>query len=225
MAVMSDHHMVSKPGLEQSWVQIYFSPSYSLPVCLWIFAYPCEIDLGRVLTHKLIVAFFVYLLGHALLTVFTFKHCADFDHPHFLFDCGNLAAVMHRASAHFVIDIFMPFVFAGGCESCDMCDLLHDPSDLQESESEEDILDEGDEEVEEEHDQESEVQVPPEPEVVKAREVSSAPKEAEKQLSKKEKKKKDLAEFEAILADLRVEPETDNAQGESRGNCYAIYCL
>lgn len=116
----------------------------------------------------------------------------------------------------------MPFVFAGGC---DMCDLLHDPSELQESESEEDILDEGDEEVEEEHDQESEVQVPPEPEVMKAPEVSSAPKEAEKQLSKKELKKKDLAEFEAMLADFRVDPQTDNAQDELRGNCYAIYCL
>lgn len=87
---------------------------------------------------------------------------------------------------------------------------------VEESESEEDILDEGDEEVEEEHDQESEVQVPPEPEVMKAPEVSSAPKEAEKQLSKKELKKKDLAEFEAMLADFRVDPQTDNAQDELR---------
>lgn len=73
----------------------------------------CETDLGRVLTHKLIVAFFVYHLGHALLTVFTFKHCADFDHPHFLFDCGNLAVVMHRASAHFVIEIFYALCVCG----------------------------------------------------------------------------------------------------------------
>ncbi|THG04928.1 hypothetical protein TEA_012150 [Camellia sinensis var. sinensis] len=48
----------------------------------------------------------------------------------------------------------------------------------RESESEKDILDEGDEETDREHDQEPEVSVQPEPVVNKAPEVFSAPKEA-----------------------------------------------
>lgn len=88
---------------------------------------------------------------------------------------------------------------------------------LQESESEEDILDEGDDEVEEEHDREPEVPVHHEP-VVKPPEVSVVPKESERQLSKKERKKKELAELEALLADFGVAPkEGSNSQNESRG--------
>lgn len=88
---------------------------------------------------------------------------------------------------------------------------------LQESESEEDILDEGDEEVEEEHDREPEDPVHHEP-VVKPPEVSVVPKESERQLSKKERKKKELAELEALLADFGVAPkEGSNSQNESRG--------
>ncbi|CAL5321412.1 unnamed protein product [Camellia sinensis] len=85
---------------------------------------------------------------------------------------------------------------------------------VEESESEEDILDEGDEEVEEEHDQVQEEPKQPEHVVKKAPEVSSAPKETEKPLSKKEKKKKELAELEALLADFGVTPKVDNAQDE-----------
>ena len=86
--------------------------------------------------------------------------------------------------------------------------------DCQESESEEDVLDEGDDDVDEEHEHETEVQVhpEPEPEVKKAPEAPAPPKEAERQLSKKERKKKELAELEALLADFGVAPKEDNGQ-------------
>lgn len=89
---------------------------------------------------------------------------------------------------------------------------------LQETESEEDILDEGDDDVEEEHDNEPDVPVHPEPEVKKPPEVPVAPKEAERQLSKKERKKKELAELEALLADLGVPQKEGDGQDDLRGN-------
>lgn len=91
--------------------------------------------------------------------------------------------------------------------------------DLQETESEEDILDEGDDDVEEEHDNEPDVPVHPEPEVKKSPEVPAVPKEAERQLSKKERKKKELAELEALLADFGVAQKEGDGQDDSRGNC------
>uniref|UniRef100_A0A5B7A0A3 Putative nucleolin-like n=1 Tax=Davidia involucrata TaxID=16924 RepID=A0A5B7A0A3_DAVIN len=84
------------------------------------------------------------------------------------------------------------------------------PTPVEESESEEDILDEGDDDAEEDHDHELEIPLHPEPVVKKATEVSSAPKETERQLSKKERKKKELAELEALLADFGVAPKEDN---------------
>lgn len=89
---------------------------------------------------------------------------------------------------------------------------------LQESESEEDILDEGDDDVEEENDHEPEAPVQPEPVVKKALEVPVLPKETERQLSKKERKKKELEELEALLADFGVAQKDSNGQDESRGN-------
>ena len=82
----------------------------------------------------------------------------------------------------------------------------------QESESEDDMLDLGDEEVEEEHehDHETEAPVHSEPVVKKAPETP-APKETERQLSKKERKKKELEELEALLADFGV--QSSNGQG------------
>ncbi|KAF3662545.1 putative syntaxin-32-like [Capsicum annuum] len=74
-----------------------------------------------------------------------------------------------------------------------------------EIESENDLLDE-DEDVEEENDHESEVPEHTGP-VGQKIEASPAPKEAERQLSKKEIRKKELAELEALLADYRVEQE------------------
>ncbi|KAL5783207.1 hypothetical protein ACOSP7_008236 [Xanthoceras sorbifolium] len=89
---------------------------------------------------------------------------------------------------------------------------------VEDSESEEDILDldEGDDDVEDEHDHEPEVAVHHEPVVKMPPEVSAAPKEAERQLSKKERKKKELAELEALLADFGVAPKESNGQDESR---------
>lgn len=91
--------------------------------------------------------------------------------------------------------------------------------ELQESESEED-LDEVDDELEEEHDVEPEVHVQPELVVKKPVEASVVPKESERQLSKKERKKKELAELEALLADFGVSQKESNGQDESRGKFY-----
>ncbi|CAN4110101.1 unnamed protein product [Withania somnifera] len=74
---------------------------------------------------------------------------------------------------------------------------------VEETESEDDLLDEG-EDVEEDNDHESEVPEHAEP-VGQKMEASPAPKEAERQLSKKERRKKELAELEALLADFGVE--------------------
>ena len=99
---------------------------------------------------------------------------------------------------------------------------------LQDTDSDEDILDEGDvdDEVEDEHDHETEPEVPvhPESEVKKPYEVSGAPKEAERQLSKKERKKKELAELDALLADFGVAPKESDGQDESSGNWKQLSC-
>jgi len=63
-----------------------------------------------------------------------------------------------------------------------------------------------------------------EPEVKKNAEVPAAPKEAERQLSKKERKKKELEELEALLADFGVtQKESNDGQGqdESQGIYYS----
>ncbi|MBA0593917.1 hypothetical protein Gorai_010844, partial [Gossypium raimondii] len=86
----------------------------------------------------------------------------------------------------------------------------------QDSESEEDILDEGDDDIEEDHDHEPEVPVHPEPLPKRVPEVPLPPKEPERQLSKKERKKKELAELEALLADFGVTQKESNGQDESR---------
>lgn len=87
----------------------------------------------------------------------------------------------------------------------------HAPS--EDSESEED-LDEGDDDLEEEHDHEPEPEVPaqPEQETKKPLEVSSVPKETERQLSKKERKKKELAELDSLLADFKVSQKDNSVQ-------------
>ncbi|KAL2543850.1 copper ion binding [Forsythia ovata] len=88
------------------------------------------------------------------------------------------------------------------------------PDPVEESESEDDLLDEGDDDVEEEHDHEPVVEEQPEPVVKKSVEASPATKETERQLSKKERRKKELAELEAILAEIGVAPK-ENAIDES----------
>ncbi|MBA0668958.1 hypothetical protein Goklo_001825 [Gossypium klotzschianum] len=86
---------------------------------------------------------------------------------------------------------------------------------IDESESEEDILEGGDDDIEEDHDHEPESQVHPEPVLEKAPEVPPPPKEPERQLSKRERKKKELAELEALLADFGVTQKESNGQDES----------
>ncbi|KAL8499274.1 hypothetical protein ACS0TY_022307 [Phlomoides rotata] len=102
----------------------------------------------------------------------------------------------------------------------------HKPDIVEESESEDDLLDEEDDDVDEAHDQEPEVEDQHEPLEKKPVEPSPAPKETERQLSKKERKKKELAELEAILADFGVnpkekaedEPSDVSKDGELNGN-------
>ncbi|KAG6409631.1 hypothetical protein SASPL_127672 [Salvia splendens] len=85
---------------------------------------------------------------------------------------------------------------------------------LEESESEDELLDEGDDDAEEEPEHETEVGEPSEPIVVTQVEQSPAPRETERQLSKKERRKKELAELEAILADFGVSPK-EKAEDET----------
>ncbi|XP_057799617.1 uncharacterized protein LOC131015287 [Salvia miltiorrhiza] len=85
---------------------------------------------------------------------------------------------------------------------------------LEESESEDELLDEGDDDVEEEPEHEMEVGEPSEPIVETKVELSPAPRETERQLSKKERRKKELAELEAILADFGVNPK-EKAEDET----------
>ncbi|XP_020248876.1 uncharacterized protein LOC109826273 isoform X1 [Asparagus officinalis] len=77
--------------------------------------------------------------------------------------------------------------------------------ELQESESEDGGLDEGDEGIEEEAEPEPENHIPAEPVEKKPLPTTSAPKENERQLSKKELKKKGLQELDALLAELGIE--------------------
>lgn len=69
----------------------------------------------------------------------------------------------------------------------------------------------------------------PEPELKKHAEVPVVPKEAERQLSKKERKKKELEELEALLADFGVAPKESNdgqGQEESQGSLFrAALCI
>ncbi|GMH10821.1 hypothetical protein Nepgr_012662 [Nepenthes gracilis] len=85
------------------------------------------------------------------------------------------------------------------------------PVAAEDSGSEEDMLDFGDEDAEEE--QEHEVAVNPEPVVKKAAEAPLPTKETDRQLSKKERKKKELEELEALLADFGVAQKEGSGQG------------
>lgn len=95
---------------------------------------------------------------------------------------------------------------------------------LQESESEEDLLGEGDDDVEEEHDHEPEVPEHSEHVLSKALATSPAPKEAERQLSKKERRKKELAELEALLADFGVS-QNEKVAEEPSGNMHMTFLV
>ena len=88
---------------------------------------------------------------------------------------------------------------------------------LQESESEDEGLDEGDEEIEEEPEPEPEAPISAdEPAERKTVPTTSAPKDTERQLSKKELKKKGLEELDALLAELGISGKDGN-QEQSNG--------
>lgn len=88
---------------------------------------------------------------------------------------------------------------------------------LQEIESEDDGLDdEVDDDAEDEHEHENEAEdaVPAEPTV---KNVPAPPKDTERQLSKKELKKKELAELDAVLAELGLGTSSNSNQDETNG--------
>ncbi|KAJ6816680.1 putative stress response protein NST1 [Iris pallida] len=84
---------------------------------------------------------------------------------------------------------------------------------VEESESEDDLDDEDD--VEDEHGQEIVDSVSGEPLEKKTPSVSSAPKDTERQLSKRELKKKGIEELDAILAELGIAGNNDRGQEQS----------
>ncbi|KAH0648177.1 hypothetical protein KY285_033425 [Solanum tuberosum] len=86
---------------------------------------------------------------------------------------------------------------------------VFNPELVVETESEDNLLDE-DEDVED-NDHESEVPEHAEP-VGQKIEASPAPKEVERQLSKKERRKKELAELEVLLADFGVEQKENGPE-------------
>ncbi|EOY30888.1 Uncharacterized protein TCM_037938 [Theobroma cacao] len=88
---------------------------------------------------------------------------------------------------------------------------------LEESESEEECLDEADDDVEEEHENEAEAQVEVQPVVKKPPEASMVTKETERQLSKKELKKKGLEELDAVLAELGLTKPETSGPNDSHG--------
>ena len=72
--------------------------------------------------------------------------------------------------------------------------------------------------AEDEHENDLEVPVEAETVLKKPPEPSSATKETERQLSKKELKKKGLEELEAVLAELGYTPRESGGQDDSHGN-------
>lgn len=102
--------------------------------------------------------------------------------------------------------------------------LIFIPFGFQESDSEEEGLDEVDEDVEEEHDNELEKPVEVEQPIVKnPPEAPSVQKDSERQLSKKELKKKGLEELDALLAEMGLNKES--GQDGSHGNFISIISL
>lgn len=89
---------------------------------------------------------------------------------------------------------------------------------MQEIESEDDGLDdEVDDDADEDHEHEADDAVPAEPTVKNAAAPPAPPKDTERQLSKKELKKKELAELDAVLAELGLGTSSNSTQDESNG--------
>ncbi|CAL9123419.1 unnamed protein product [Musa acuminata var. zebrina] len=81
----------------------------------------------------------------------------------------------------------------------------------EESESEDDGLDIGDDDAEEEPEHEAEVAASTEPVMEKPVPVSVSSKDAERHMSKKELKKKEMAELDAILNELGISSKDSDA--------------
>lgn len=107
-------------------------------------------------------------------------------------------------------------------------DLVFLCTGFQESESEEEGIEEIDDDNEDEHEHEPEVPVEKEPVIQKPPVASLPSKDTERQLSKKELKKKGLEELDAVLAELGL--MESSGQDESQGNYsveeypIVIYC-
>ncbi|ONK66567.1 uncharacterized protein A4U43_C06F9590 [Asparagus officinalis] len=86
--------------------------------------------------------------------------------------------------------------------------------ELQESESEDGGLDEGVENIQDEPEPEPEAPIASEPTKNKPLPTTSAPKENERQLSKKELKKKGLEELDALLAELGISSQEQSNEGK-----------
>lgn len=108
-----------------------------------------------------------------------------------------------------------------------MCDSisLTEVCPLQESENEEDhLLDVGDDDVEDEQEHEPgpELVVPEEP-IKKPLPTPTPQKDTERQLSKKELKKKELAELDAVLAELGISNTGTNGPVGTQGKHLTIW--
>jgi hypothetical protein len=95
---------------------------------------------------------------------------------------------------------------------------------LQDIESDDEDLDEVDDGAEDEPEHELE-DAPAEP-PMKTVAPPAPPKDTERQLSKKELKKKELAELDAVLAELGLSGNSSNAaQDDKNGKCYNTLCF
>lgn len=92
----------------------------------------------------------------------------------------------------------------------------------QESESESEGLDDADDDAEDEHENDLDVPEEVEPVPQKPAEPPVVTKEAERQLSKKELKKKGLEELEAVLAELGYSSKEPSSQDDSHGKVNAF---
>lgn len=88
----------------------------------------------------------------------------------------------------------------------------------EESESEDDGLDDGDDDIEEETEQEHEAPHPVELITNKPTHAPVASKDPERQLSKKEQKKKELDELDALLAEFAVTSKDEKTAAQSENN-------
>lgn len=91
----------------------------------------------------------------------------------------------------------------------------------EESESEDDGLDDGDDDIEEEAEQEQEAPRPVEVIGSKPPPAPIASKDPERQLSKKEQKKKELDELDALLAEFAVSGKDEKVAGQAENNAAA----